>query len=566
MSALLVILIRRSRTVVLLAALAGALSGAGTIGVIAVLQQALAEPEGTNWALIAVFTAAALTVLLAGAGSAALLIRLAQRTIHNLRLELCNRILDTGLRRAERIGVGRLLAALTDDVMVITAAVQSLPLLFINGAIVVGALVYVAVLSLTGFMVLMAALAAGVILYRLPMRRANMHLRRARQHQDELHQHLEGITRGVKELKLNGRRREQLVNRGLLPAGDRMANATVRGVTLHTIAGSWGQLLFLATIGAMLFVGPSLGVSQADLAGFTLAVLYLNTPLVTVLNTVPVLSRAGVAMQTIRTLELGDEPVPERSATTQAHTPELRLEEIAFSYEPVDGEPAFHVGPVSISFQPGTITCIVGGNGSGKTTLAKLLSGLYRPSSGRIVLDTLEIDETNVDVLRAQIAAVFSDVHLFAELDHFGEDPENVRRGDREANQALGRLAMGAKAHVADGRFSTLALSTGQRKRLALASAISGQRRVLLFDEWAADQDPEFREYFYLELLPALRDSGKTVIAITHDDRYFGVANQILKLDHGVVAEVVKPGSEQMSAPALSDKTSEAGGENQKAR
>ncbi len=61
------------------------------------------------------------------------------------------------------------------------------------------------------------------------------------------------------------------------------------------------------------------------------------------------------------------------------------------------------------------------------------------------------------------------------------------------------------------------------------------ERPVYLFDEWAADQDPEFKAVFYLELLPMLKAEGKTVIAITHDDRYFYLADRIIKLESGLV-------------------------------
>jgi putative ATP-binding cassette transporter len=86
---------------------------------------------------------------------------------------------------------------------------------------------------------------------------------------------------------------------------------------------------------------------------------------------------------------------------------------------------------------------------------------------------------------------------------------------------------------VREGAFSTLALSQGQRKRLALLTAYLEDRPIYLFDEWAADQDPQFKEIFYHHLLPELRARNKTVLVITHDDRYYDVADRLIKLDYG---------------------------------
>jgi putative ATP-binding cassette transporter len=87
-------------------------------------------------------------------------------------------------------------------------------------------------------------------------------------------------------------------------------------------------------------------------------------------------------------------------------------------------------------------------------------------------------------------------------------------------------------------RLSDVRFSQGQRKRLALLMAAVEQRDCLLLDEWAADQDPQFRQFFYHELLPALQSQGKTIIAITHDDHYFDRADRLLKMDAGCLTEV----------------------------
>ncbi|HEX7679875.1 MAG TPA: cyclic peptide export ABC transporter, partial [Thermoanaerobaculia bacterium] len=94
-------------------------------------------------------------------------------------------------------------------------------------------------------------------------------------------------------------------------------------------------------------------------------------------------------------------------------------------------------------------------------------------------------------------------------------------------------IELADKTTVRDSAFETLDLSAGQRKRLALMVSLLEDRPIAVFDEVAADQDPAFRRKFYKEILPLLKRGGKTVIAVTHDDRYFDEGDRLLKMDEG---------------------------------
>lgn len=191
----------------------------------------------------------------------------------------------------------------------------------------------------------------------------------------------------------------------------------------------------------------------------------------------------------------------------------------------------FRLGPIDLVFEPGQITFIVGGNGSGKSTLAKLITGLYVPRSGSLSLNGERIDHDNIEWYRQNSSAVFTDFHLFE--DYLGFDRPGI---DAEVQRYLDELQIAHKVRVQDGRLSTVDLSQGQRKRLALLTALLEDRQIYVFDEWAADQEPRFRDVFYHEILTDLKRRGKTVIVITHDDRYFDCADQLVKLDFGLVA------------------------------
>ncbi|MGV9411399.1 ATP-binding cassette domain-containing protein [Nocardia sp. NPDC003693] len=203
-------------------------------------------------------------------------------------------------------------------------------------------------------------------------------------------------------------------------------------------------------------------------------------------------------------------------------------------HPPLEGNgEGFALGPIDLVFEPGQVSFIVGGNGSGKSTLAKLLTGLYVPRIGTMTLNGERIDHDNVEWFRQHASAIFTDFHLFE--DYLGFDRPGI---DDEVRHYLEELQIAHKVTVENGKLSTIDLSQGQRKRLALLTALLEDRAIYLFDEWAADQDPKFREVFYTEIIAELKARGKTVIVITHDDRYFHLADQIVKLDFGkVVAE-----------------------------
>ena len=170
---------------------------------------------------------------------------------------------------------------------------------------------------------------------------------------------------------------------------------------------------------------------------------------------------------------------------------------------------------------------LIGGNGSGKTTLLKLLTGLYYPDSGTIALDERILDKTTYQAYRELFALIFDEFHLFDRL--YGLDSINSKK----VNDLLRLMELDAKTEVLDEGFTNIQLSTGQRKRLAMIVALLDDRPIYVLDEWAADQDPHFRKYFYDVLLYELKEQGKTIIAVSHDDRYFHVADRVLKMEYG---------------------------------
>jgi putative pyoverdin transport system ATP-binding/permease protein len=290
-------------------------------------------------------------------------------------------------------------------------------------------------------------------------------------------------------------------------------------------------LILLFTVFVMPRYFPTFG---EQVMSITAVVLFLVGNFLAMVQTIPVFSQTNSALFDIERLEaqldLGIEPTPApnpelRSAYGQFQTIEFR--NLAFTYAYQEGETGFSVGPVDLSIARGQLLFITGGNGSGKSTFLKLLTGLYRADTGLISLDGQPVAKENLYFYRDLFSVIFSDFHLFDRF--YGNETVDIEK----VNNLIRLMKLEDKVEFKDGRFSTLNLSTGQRKRLALIAALVEDKEIYVFDEWAADQDHHFRKYFYEVILADLKKAGKTVIAVTHDESYWRVADRVIKFEYG---------------------------------
>ncbi|HEY6802271.1 MAG TPA: cyclic peptide export ABC transporter [Pyrinomonadaceae bacterium] len=525
--------IRYPRMLIAIAVGAGIISGLANTALLAVINSTL---TGGSAASHAVWTFGGLCLLLPISRyfSNMLLIGFTERAMSDLRLQLCRQILGTRLRTLEELGSHRLLGTLTGDVPTIASALTVLPFLCMHLAITLGCFAYLAYLSLPVFIGVLIFLTLAVISYRLPLTWAFRHLKRGRDAWDVLLKHFHAVTEGAKELQLHWQRREAFLNGNLHGTTRMMEKANVKGNAIFTAASSWGQTMFFVLIGLILFVLPTMQtVSLQTLTGYTLTLLYVIVPLEILINRLPDISRASIAVSKIE--QLG---ITENDATSLARGNEpasvnwktLELAGVEHTYYLEKENCSFTLGPINLSLRMGELVFLTGGNGSGKTTLAKLLMGLYLPESGELMIDGQTVTAENRETFRQSFSAVFSDYFLFDSL--LGVTGTEA---DTRAETYLRELQLNHKVEIKDGVFSTTDLSAGQRKRLALLTVYMEDRPVYIFDEWAADQDPQFKETFYYQLLPELKSRGKLVIVISHDDRYYHIADRIIKLDYGKV-------------------------------
>jgi len=559
------LLVTSSWKVIVIAAITSLLSGLTTTGIIAIINNSEVEPLGVNKLIIIGFISLCFFRFISNILSQTLLISLAQEVILNLRMLLSQRILESPLSHLEKLGNHRILATLTDDIQSISSVAIILPRVCVNAVIVISCLVYLCWLSPTVFLLILVFLVIGIGSYQLTANKAREFLGLAREQQDKLFKEFRGITEGTKELMLHETKREILLQ-DLQETAQSYRHENVVGMSLFAVATSWAQILFFVAIGIVIFLLPTLNNAQSHvLSGYVLTITYLIVPLDSIMTSLTTFSKARVALDKIKLLDLKlmsadeDSDKDRLSLTTsnegQTQTnsishelpqsesliPSLQLQclelsHVTYTYQNEIDDSVFTVGPIDLKFYPGEIVFLIGGNGSGKSTLIKILTGLYSPVDGKILLNSQEINTENTDWYRQYFSVVFFDFYLFENWLNSGKIIS-----DGQIHDYLVKLQLDDKVKVNNGVLSTTTLSQGQRKRLALLSAYLEDRPIYVFDEWAADQDPVFKNVFYTQILPDLKQKGKLVIAITHDDQYYHLSDRIIKLNNGKVEHEILP-------------------------
>ncbi len=447
-----------------------------------------------------------------------------------LRLFFAERIRTLPIRQLEQIGSTRLVTAINVDVASLMEGAASLPVMIINASTIVGALAYIAFLHDKIFWMVLAVIVLGVASYRLPLVFGARYFTRARPLRDAIQESIGAQVFGAKELRLNAARHADFMEQGMARDERRLVGLLDRGYTVFHLAIQYGNVIGFLAIGAIAYAATGrYELAPTLLLSVVMALLYVIGPISVIVNSVPGLIQGAVALRQLRAL-LADMPVEGiAEGGAPLACPRLRLRQVAYRYAGQDG---FGVGPLSLTLEAGQVTYIIGGNGSGKSTLAKIISCHYTASAGQVLFGDTAVTDATLFRARQAISAIYLDFYLFGQL--YGIGPEAQAR----AQDYLERLGLAHKVGLENGRFSTLALSAGQRKRLALLVALLEDRQVYVFDEWAADQDPEFKYEFYHVLLDDLRRRGKVVVVISHDERYFGQADQLVWMEHGKLVRV----------------------------
>jgi putative ABC transport system ATP-binding protein len=198
---------------------------------------------------------------------------------------------------------------------------------------------------------------------------------------------------------------------------------------------------------------------------------------------------------------------------------------------------------VDLTASPGQLLAVRGRSGSGKTTLLNILGGLDRPTSGRVLIDGVEIsamsEEQLVDIRRRSVAFIFQSFGLVPIL----SAAENVeiplrlvraeaRGRDARVRELLELVGLGGRA-----KHRPHELSGGEQQRVAIARALANRPRILLADEPTGQLDSETGHMIMLLLRDVVRTEGVTAIVATHDPVMLDVADRIVELRDGELFE-----------------------------
>lgn len=458
-----------------------------------------------------------------------------EEMIQRMRLNICDKLLYTDLDVVENQGTGMLYARLTHDVNHISGAALTIVSALQSGVLVFFCIIYIGWLTWIGMVATLLTILAGVAVYYAQDRTATANYRQVRAKEAEFFDSLGDLLNGFKEIKIN-RGKHNDIGAWIRHISDVYRDLSVRTEVMYIRSFLTSEIFTFSLIAFLVFVLPfTFKAETTTVFQFLAAILFMVGPLESLVKSIPTIVRARVSIDNIGELEdvLAAATTEEENRETSVapmRFDTVALEGVEYRFSAHQSDDYFDLGPINLQVKRGETLFFVGGNGSGKTTLLKVLTGLYRPVRGRICIDGAPLGNHDYQSYRELFTTVFGDFHLFQRV--FGlKDIDAAALSD-----LLKELQLDAKTHFEDDRFSTINLSAGQRKRLAYAICHMEDRDIFVFDEFAAEQDPTFRRYFYETLLPELKRRGKTVIAVTHDDAYFHACDRIVKMDYGKVA------------------------------
>lgn len=502
--------------------------------------------EVGNYKFAALFAFSCLIILATRTLSQLTLLHVAIDTASQLRLKYYYIIVKSRLSNLENVGSSRLLASFTSDVKAIVAGSMMLPELLISTVTIFGMMGYLWYVNSEIFTFICGAILFGCVTFMIPILLGINFIVKTRDKVDELLEGVRGNTYGVKELKLCHAKREDYFENSLIKVEKdyRFLNKAV--VTIVRCATNYGDMMSFFIIGFMAFVFLNFNsVGQGEILASIMVLLYVTGPISIIMMAIPEINTANVSLKKAESL-FDEMPLEDISQDVKPLPTwqTMRFKAISYQYSAKEGNETknFSIGPLDFEINKGEITLVVGGNGSGKSTLAKLISSHYLADSGQIFLDNHEIDRDWINSLRNEVTAIYTDFYLFERL--LG----TTKSADKETVEHF--LKVLKLDHIVDfenGRFSTLDLSDGQRKRLALLISFLEDKQIYVFDEWAADQDPEFKKIFYYEILANLKHKGKAVVVVSHDERFFDVADHMIVMERGKRISDVKKITEKAS-------------------
>lgn len=512
-------------------------SGFGNSFIIFTINESLNDIFNLNLALVTYFLFGILMYIIGQKLIRNKMVKLTNDVIYEKRIRLISKVLGSNYTTIENIEKGKIHASLNNDTEQVSRAPDLIVGCLTSIITLICCFVYLGVINIFGLIISIITILIAASLYVIVGNAANKLWEDCRNIQNTFFSFINDLIGGFKELILSSSKNNDFFQ-DIKKSCSEYRNKNILATTKFTNVVVIGELLFTLVIGVVAFIFPLVlkNLESFTLRTYIFVFLYMTGPVNGVLSSIPQLFQINISWKRIKdfTEEIDSlicedvEYKKDINAYEDMGNISLLLKDVEYTYK--NKLKKFHVGPINFEFKAGEIIFITGGNGSGKTTLARLITGLYKQDKGKVFFNYQNIDHKH---LGEYYSHIFSDFYLFKKM--YGID---YSLKGKEISELLSLFKIKDKLDIENGEFSTLELSDGQRKRVALLQSYLEDKQIYLFDEWAADQDPEFRRFFYEKIIFDLKKRNKCVIAITHDDHYFHHADKIIKLNLGKIEKI----------------------------
>lgn len=461
------------------------------------------------------------------------IISFANQQVYKFRKHVFNIVLNTSHEKLENTDSGRIYTCINNDMEILGNSMRDVVTVITNIITIIICFIYLTILNFKCFIFAILVFAIAVAFEMIYVKNQEKVFEKLMLMQHKLYNFLDSLIRGHKELAINQRKQIEY-EKDINVVNEKYMETRVDAENRMTNTFVIGQTLVYIVIGIVVFVFPILfhEVNYQVLQSYTMVFLFIINPISYLVDLAPKAFQAKVSysriIKLIGELEVIVDHEQNRISLTEKNIESIQLRDVTYSYNKDKEGSSFMVGPINCTFAGSQINFIIGGNGSGKSTLAKIITGLYHEQNGEVLIN----GKPNLPESRGELfSTVFSDYYLFKKI--YGIDTNGK---EEFIKKYLDKLNMSDKVTIENNELNTIDLSSGQ-KRIALLLCYLEDKDIYLFDEWAADQDVEFRKFFYMELLPEMKKQGKTIIAITHDDRYFDIADNIFYMEMGKITQ-----------------------------
>jgi subfamily B ATP-binding cassette protein MsbA len=324
---------------------------------------------------------------------------------------------------------------------------------------------------------------------------------------------------------------------------DRLLNNIMKSLTLTSVLGSASTTVLGMVSALVMWLGGQSVLHHTwtvgDYFSYNMFLAFMIAPVFQIVNIGTQLTEAFAGLDRTGEIlaELEENQAPGRSLQMPPIQGTVKFENVEFAYEPE--KPVLH--GISFVANPGTVTALVGSSGSGKSTIISLLCAFHTPTSGRVLVDDIDLAKVDLNTFRSQLGVVLQDSFLFD-----GTIRENIMfsRPNAAEEQFLAACRIARVDEFAErfpDSYDTVVgergvkLSGGQRQRLSIARALLAEPRILILDEATSSLDSESEAMIQAGLSQLMQ--GRTTFVIAHRLSTIRRADQILVVEQGRVVE-----------------------------